>query len=292
MNIGITGVTGFIGAQLALEAKARGHRVIGYSRNPQPRGDVDEMRRFTLDAPPDLTDIDAIVHLAGESILGIWTPAKKRRIRDTRVAGTERIVEAIEASNSPPRVFVCGSAIGIYGDTGEEEADEDSPTGQGFLADVAREWEAAARGATRARVVHLRTGFVIGSTGGAMRLIATAFRTGLGGRLGNGRQWMSPIHVADVAGIALHAIDSETVSGPINAVGPEAVRNSEFTRVVAHAVHRPAVIPTPALALKVVLGQLSTLLLDSQRVRPTRAIETGYHFRHPTVQSAVSAAVG
>lgn len=291
MNIGITGVTGFIGSRLALDAKARGYRVVGFSRNPRPHPDIDEMRPFTLDGPPDLTGIDAIVHLAGETIMGIWTPAKKRRIRNSRIVGTRRIVEAIETANAAPRVFVCGSAVGIYGNTGEREVDESSPAGDGFLADVAREWEAAAGDSTKARTVHLRTGFVIGS-GGAMRLIAPVFRAGLGGRLGSGRQWMSCIHVSDVAGMALHAIEQERVSGPINAVLPEAVRNSEFTKIVANAVHRPAIVPAPALALKVLLGEMSTLLLDSQRVHPTHAIEMGYAFRHPTVNAAVTDAVG
>lgn len=290
MNIGITGVTGFIGSHLALEAAARGHRIVGFSRNPRPHPGVDEWRQWSPADQPDLAGIDAIVHLAGESIMGIWTPSKKRRIRSSRIDGTQRMVDALDSAQPAPRVFVCGSAIGIYGETGEREVDESSPAGSGFLADIAKEWEATANRSRHTRTVNLRTGFVLGD-GGAMRLITPLFRAGLGGRLGSGKQWMSCIHVADVAGIVLHAIEHENVSGPINAVLPEPVRNRDFTQIVARAVHRPALIPAPALALKIALGQLSTLLLDSQRVRPTRAIDTGYHFLHPTAEAAVAEAV-
>ncbi len=286
MKIGITGAGGFIGANLHRVAISQGHEVVPFSRHPGPGA-----RAFSLDAPPDLTGLDALVHLAGESIMGLWTPAKKRRILDSRIEGTRRIVEALESTPAAPRIFISGSAIGYYGDTGENEVAETSPSGDGFLAEVARAWEAEALRALSARTVIIRTGFVLGPDGGAMRLIAPVYRLGLGGPLGDGRQWMSCIHVDDVAGLILHAIETASLRGPLNAVLPEPVRNATFNHAVARAVHRPAIIPAPAFALKIILGELSHLLLDSQRVLPGVALASGYAFRHATLDAAVAAAV-
>jgi uncharacterized protein (TIGR01777 family) len=290
MKIGITGARGFIGGHLAKLAREHGHQVVSFSRHPEPLPGFLEARPFSLDTPPDVSGLGALVHLAGESIMGLWTPAKKRRIRESRVQGTRRVVEAIAAARSGPSVFICGSAIGFYGDTGEREVSEGSPSGTGFLADVCQSWEAEARAAT-IRTVRIRTGFVLGRDGGAMQLVAPAFRLCLGGNLGDGRQWMSCVHVDDVAGLILHAIESESIEGPLNAVLPDPVRNADFTRAVARAVHRPAIIPAPAFALKIGLGELSHLLLDCQRVVPTATLASGYRFRHPTLESAVAAAV-
>lgn len=289
MKIGITGVTGFIGRQVARQAYQRGYRVIAFSRDPEPIGGFLETRKFSIDEHPNLEGLDALVHLAGESIMGIWTPPKKRRIRNSRIEGTRRIVEVLNMPGDKPPIFVCGSAIGFYGDTGDFTADESCPPGTGFLADVAREWEDEANRAN-VRVVNLRTGFVIGR-GGAMKLIGPVFRAGLGGRLGSGRQWMSCVHVEDVAGLILHAIEKPDASGPVNAVMPEPVRNIEFTRTLASIVHRPALVPAPTLALKVALGQLSDLLLDSQRVIPQRARELGYRFRYADLAGALGDAM-
>ncbi|MGH8047489.1 MAG: TIGR01777 family oxidoreductase [Chthoniobacterales bacterium] len=290
MKIGINGASGFIGAHVAWIARERAHEVVAFSRNPKPQSGFAETRRFSLDAPPDLSGLDAIVHLAGETIMGLWTPAKKRRILDSRVEGTRRIVEALNAAPDGPAVFVCGSAIGYYGNTDEREVNESSPVGEGFLADVADAWESAASRAT-IRTVLIRTGFVLGHDGGAMKLIAPVFRTGIGGKLGGGRQWMSCIHVDDVAGIILHAIENPQVAGPLNAVMADPVRNADFTRALARAVHRPAILPAPAFALKIGLGELSHLMLDSQRVLPTATLATGYAFRHPTIAAALAACV-
>ncbi len=290
MKIGITGATGFIGTHLAAQARDRDHELIAFSRSPKkiPPG-FTETRHFDIDATPDLSGLDAIVHLAGESILGLWTPSKKRRILDSRVEGTRRIVEAIAADPDGPRTFVASSAIGYYGDTGDTTVDETSPAGTGFLAKVARLWEAEAEKAPASvRTTLLRTGFVIGD-GGAMKLVGPVFKAGVGGRLGDGQQWMSCVHVDDVAGIILHALESETVSGPLNAVVPEPVRNVTFTQAAAKASHRPAVIPAPALLLKITLGELSHLLLDSQRVLPKATLASGYKFRFPNVASALTA---
>jgi uncharacterized protein (TIGR01777 family) len=286
MKIGITGAHGFIGGHVTRIAREHGHEIVAFSRHPRP-GE----RRFATDAPPNLSGLDAVVHLAGESIMGWWTPAKKRRIRDSRVGGTRHLVEALNATSDAPRIFVSGSAVGYYGDTGEREVTESSPAGDGFLAEVSQAWEAEATRATTARTTLIRTGFVLGPDGGAMRLITPVFRLALGGPLGNGRQWMSCVHVADVAGLILHAIEQESVRGPLNAVLPAPLRNADFTRAVARAVHRPAILPAPAFALKIALGELSHLLLDSQRVRPEATLASGYAFRHPTIESALAATV-
>jgi len=286
MKIGITGARGFIGGHVARLAREHGHEVIAFSRHPGSAG-----RRFSTDAPPDLSGLDAVVHLAGESIMGLWTPAKKRRIRDSRVEGTRCLVEAMNTDAGGPRILVSGSAIGYYGDTGEREVTESSPAGAGFLAEVASIWEAEAARATKARVTLIRTGLVLGPDGGAMRFITPAFRLGLGGRLGSGRQWMSCVHVDDVAGLILHAVEQESVHGPLNAVLPAPLRNADFTRALARAVHRPAILPAPSFALKIGLGELSHLLLDSQRVRPEATLASGYAFRHPSITDALAASV-
>ncbi len=291
MRIGITGARGFIGPHFAKLATAQGHLAVAFSRTPAPTPGFVETRAFSQDAIPDLSGLDAIVHLAGESIMGLWTPAKKRRILSSRVEGTRRIAEALNALPGPPPVFVCGSAIGYYGDTGEREVEESSAAGDGFLAEVAQAWEQEASQAARARTAIVRTGFVVGPDGGAMKLIKPVFRLGLGGNLGSGRQWMSCIHVDDVAGIILHAIEQPSVRGPLNAVLPEPARNAEFTRTLGRAMRRPAILPAPALALKIGLGELSHLMLDSQRVKPAATLASGYIHRYPTLAAALEAAV-
>lgn len=290
MRIGITGITGLIGAEVARHARAAGHTVIGFSRST-PEGSnaalAEEWRRVHFPNPLDVDELDAVVHLAGESIMGLWSPPKKRRILGSRIDGTRAVVTGIAAAKSPPSVLISGSAIGIYGDTGEHVATETSPAGAGFLAEVAQAWEAEAARCEQARVVLLRTGFVIAPDGGAMQLLKPVFRAGLGGPVGTGRQWMSCIHVADVAGMILHGITDAQVVGPINAVLPEPVRNRDFTKAAGRAAHRPAILPVPTLALKVALGQLSELLLDSQRVVPEQARATGYSWRHATIDAAL-----
>jgi uncharacterized protein (TIGR01777 family) len=288
MKIGITGSSGFIGSHVIHAARERGHEIVAFSREPKPSSPETEMRKFSTGSTPDLSGLDAIVHLAGETIMGLWTPAKKRRILASRVEGTRRIVEALNTSPSPPGIFICGSAIGYYGDTGEREVTESGPLGEGFLAGVAEAWEREASRAARSRTVLIRTGFVLGPDGGAMELIAPVFRAALGGRLGSGKQWMSCIHVDDVAGLILRAIEQTQISGPLNAVMPEPVRNSTFTRIVAHAARRPAIFPAPAFALKIGLGELSHLLLDSQRVIPEATLATGYTYRFPTLEAAAA----
>jgi len=292
MKIGITGASGFIGSRVGELAFERGMQVVAYSRRvANRRSNRAEIRPFSLERQPDLSGLDAVINLAGESILGLWTKEKKRRILESRILGTRRLVEAMAALEKKPRVLVNASAIGFYGDTGETLVDEAAPAGHGFLAEVARAWEAEAEAAEAlgVRVVCVRIGFVLGR-GGALNLIGPLFRLGLGGRLGGGTQWMSGVHVEDVAGLMVWALENEAVRGPLNAVLPEPFRNEEFTRAVARAVRRPAFLPAPAFALRLALGEMSHLLLDSMRVSPRRAQE-GYVFRFASLSSALQDAL-
>ena len=284
MIIGITGGTGFIGKVVRRAAEARGDGVVLFSR----RGGAGR-RAFSFTSPMDVTGCDGLVHLAGESIMGLWTHEKRRRILESRVQGTRRLVEGIAAATVKPRVLVSASAIGFYGDTGEGIVDEDSRAGTGFLSDVAQAWEAEALKAEAlgVRVVRLRIGFVLGRDGGAMKLIGSVFRAGLGGRLGSGRQWMSCIGVDDLAAMVMECLHDDSISGPMNAVMPEPVTNAEFTKAVSRAVHRPAFLPAPAFALRLLLGDLSHLMLDSQRVVPGRFAGHGFRYRFDSVGSAM-----
>ena len=234
-----------------------------------------------------MSNLDAVVNLAGEPILGLWTSSKRGRILESRVSSTSRIVEAILAASHGPRILMNASAIGYYGDIGEQEVSENSPSGTGFLAETCKAWEAATEPAAQAgcRVIRLRIGFVVGP-GGAMNLILPVFRFGLGGILGNGRQWMSCIHVDDVAGMILWSLENESISGPVNAVMPAPVRNADFTRELAAAVRRPAILPAPAFALRLVLGELSRVMLDSVRVVPHVAQLHHYKYDFPTLPDA------
>ena len=288
MRLGITGASGFIGRRASEMARARGWEVIPFSRQPRDAA----TRKFVLGEPTDVDGLDAVLHLAGEPVLGIWTKSKRARIMESRVLGTRSIAEGFARAKHPPRVLISGSAIGYYGDTGEREVDESSPPGKGFLADVCRAWEAEALKVKNARVVLLRTGFVLGRDGGAMKLILPVFRAGLGGRLGSGKQWMSCIHVDDVAGMALWVIGDDFVRGPLNAVMPRPVTNAEFTRDVARAVHRPAIVPAPALILRLVLGRMSSALLDSTRVLPEVAERGRYPFAFRALAEALSTVTG
>lgn len=288
MRLGITGASGFIGRRASEMARARGWEVIPFSRQPRDAA----TRKLIPGEPADVDGLDAVLHLAGEPVLGIWTQSKRARIMESRVLGTRSIAEGFARAEHPPRVLISGSAIGYYGDTGEREVDESSPPGKGFLADVCRAWEAEALKVKNARVVLLRTGFVLGRDGGAMKLILPVFRAGLGGRLGSGKQWMSCVHVDDVAGMALWAIGNDFVRGPINAVMPRPVTNAEFTRDVARAVHRPAIVPAPAFILRLVLGRMSSVLLDSARVLPEVAERGRYPFAFRALAEALSAVTG
>ncbi len=259
------------------------------------------MRAFGLETVPDLRGCEAIIHLAGEPVVGLWTAEKKRRIRDSRVLGTRWIVEAIQASAAPPEVFVSSSAIGFYGDAGERELTETAPAGHGFLPDVCEAWEGEARRVEAdaaslrpstldprpsTRLVLLRTSLVLGKDGGALRVMAPLFRAALGGRIGDGQQWMSWIHLHDQAALALFAVENLDVRGRLNAAAPWPVRNADFTRALARAVRRPAFLRVPAFAVRA-LGEFSHELLDSKRVVPAAASEHGFQFRFPELAAAL-----
>lgn len=286
MIIGLTGATGLLGRRFIDVALRRGHEITAFSRTPERAIPGCEMRRFTLDTPPDLRGCEAIVHLAGESVVGLWTAGKKRRIVESRVLGTRRVVEAIAALPAKPEVLLSGSAIGFYGDRGEEEITEISPVGQGFLAETTQAWEAEARKAQGVRLVLMRTSIVLGD-GGALRAMTPAFRFGLGARLGSGRQWMSWVHIDDWVTLALFAIENLDVTGPLNAAAPWPARNADFTKTLASTLHRPAFLSVPSFALKAALGGFSAELLDSKRVLPAAATAHGFGFRFSDLKDAL-----
>jgi uncharacterized protein len=288
MKIGITGATGFIAGELIPRLIERGHECVAFSRSAlrQVAG-CGETRGIGLEAPPDLSGLDACVNLAGESIVGRWTAAKKRRIRESRIGLTRSLVEAMR--NSSARVLISTSASGYYGNRGEEVLTELSAPGLGFLADVCRAWETEALRAQEfgARVALPRIGFVISPRGGAMDLVRPIFRLGVGGRLGNGQQWMPWVHATDVVGLIIHLLETETCDGAFHAVAPHSVQNQEFTRELAAALHRPAFFTVPAFALRLALGELSSLVLDSTRMSPERTLASGYAFQFPYLAEAL-----
>ena len=293
----ITGVTGFVGAPLAARLHETGHTLVGLSRNAvkarakvpslECAHDLDGARGGVSDDA--LHGVDAVVHLAGEPVAGRWTPEKRHKIESSRVEGTRRIVDAIERADPRPRTLICASAIGYYGDRGEETLTESSEPGDDFLARVCKGWEAEARraGALGVRVVRLRIGLVMGDGGGALDAMLPLFKAGLGGRLGDGQQWWPWIHRDDVVGLVVHALETQTMQGVYNAVAPEPVRQGEFAKTLAEVLHRPAVVPAPAFAIKTVLGGFADELLASRRVVPERTLESGFAYRHTSLEEAL-----
>jgi uncharacterized protein len=272
MRVGITGATGFIGSALAAASSKRGDTVTLLKR----------------DSGAPIDGLDAIVHLAGESIAGRWTQAKKREIYDSRIAGTRALVDAIERCDNRPKVLVCASAVGYYGDRGDEILDESSAPGTDFLAELCVAWEREAQRATpcNVRVVSIRTSMVLGN-GGALKQLSPVFRAYLGGPLGSGRQFMPWIHLDDIVAVYLFALDRVDVGGPLNAVAPDYVTNRRFAHALGTALHRPAVLPTPGFALKVVLGEFASTLLGGQLVHPKKLSELGFRWAHPELDEAL-----
>ncbi|MCY0943884.1 TIGR01777 family oxidoreductase [Streptomyces antarcticus] len=295
MRIAVTGSTGLIGKALVQSLRADGHEVVRFVRRAPAaadearwdpaRGDVD---------PAGLAGCSAVVHLAGAGVgEHRWTDAYKREIRDSRVLGTAAIARAAAALDGPPAVLVSGSAIGYYGDTGDRAVDEDAPAGRGFLPSVCVEWEAAAEPAAAAgiRTVHARTGLVVARDGGAWGRLFPIFRAGVGGRLGNGRQYWSYLSLRDEVAALRHIIDTPALSGPVNLTAPEPVTNRQVTEAMGRVLRRPAVLPVPAVALRVALGEFAEDVLGSQRVRPARLLESGFVFRDPSIEQAIRAAL-
>ena len=238
-----------------------------------------------------MSGFDAVVHLAGESVVGRWTEEKKKAIRDSRVQGTQNLATALAKSETKPRVLVCASAVGFYGSRGDEILREESPGGQGFLPEVCREWEGASRIAAEAgiRTVNLRIGLGLSAKGGALANMLKPFKLGLGGRIGSGQQWWSWIHVDDMVGAIHQALRTESLSGPVNLVAPNPVRNVEFTKVLASVLGRPAFFPVPEFGLRLAFGKMAAeeLLLASQRVEPGKLEASGYAFRFRELRAAL-----
>ncbi|UGQ09957.1 TIGR01777 family oxidoreductase [Yinghuangia sp. ASG 101] len=295
MRIAIAGSSGLIGKPLVRALRADGHDVVRIVRRAA-RG-ADEARwdpvAGTVD-PDALRGVDAVVNLAGAGIgAKRWTAAYKRELRDSRVLGTAALARAIAAAETPPRVFLAGSAVGYYGDTGDRTVDETAPSGEGFLADLCVDWEAATRPAEEAgvRVVHLRTGLVVTAEGGAWGPLMRAFRFGVGGRLGSGRQYWSFISLRDTIGAIRFLLDAEDVRGPVNLTAPEPVTNAEATKAVSRALRRPAMLPVPAFALRAVLGGLAVDVLSGRRAVPGVLRRAGFDFADPTIDQALAAAL-
>lgn len=292
MRVLVSGASGLIGSAFLREAQRHGDVTVRLARRGAPAapGDVSwDITGGMLD-PGRLEGFDAVVNLAGENIAGRWTGAKKARIRGSRVGGTSLLAQALARVGKPPRVLVCASAVGFYGDTGEREVDESAPAGTGFLAETCKEWEGAT-GPARAkgiRVVSLRFGVVLSPAGGALARMLLPFRVGLGGRMGTGRQYMPWIALDDAAAAIRFALDRQNLTGPVNAVTPHQVTNAEFTKTLGRVLRRPTIFPMPGFAARLVFGEMAdALLLASARVRPARLIEAGFRFHHPDLEPAL-----
>ncbi len=297
MKILMSGVTGLIGRTLSQKLKTDGHSIIGLSRSPEKAGNlpVEAMRQWNPEAgaPPSAAfeGVAAVIHLAGEPVAeGRWTDERKRRIRDSRIISTRNLVEAMRQLPAPPRVFVAGSAVGLYGNRGDEELTEDAKPGTDFLSQVCIEWEAEANRAREfdVRTVEVRTGVVLAKDGGALPKMLPPFKLGIAGPLGDGRQYFPWVHLDDIVGLFEFALTNEALNRPINGSAPEPVTNSQFTKQLAAAIHRVAIFPMPAFALKLLFGEMATVLLASQRVVPKAALDAGYHFNYPDLKSALN----
>ena len=292
MKIAVSGSTGLIGSALVPFLKEQGHEVFKLVR---VRADLlpDEIGwdpHCGVINPALLEGMDAVVHLAGENIMGRWTEAKKEKIRSSRVEGTKLLCQALGSLKHPPSVFVAASAIGYYGDRGDEILTEKSPKGEGFLSGVCEQWEEAVRALKEkgSRIVNLRIGMVLSGKGGALKQMLPVFKWGLGGKMGAGNQWMSWIAIDDLIRIIDFALHKDQLAGALNAVSPEPVTNQTFTETLGKLLHRPAFMAIPAFAVKLVFGQLGTeLLLSSERVVPRRLEEAGYSFAYPHLDEAL-----
>ena len=280
----IAGGSGFLGSALAASLRLDGHDVLVMTRHPKTRAEVPWTDPSVFDGA------DAVINLAGEPVdAGRWTDARKASILDSRIHATETIVKAMSSVTRRPSVLLNGSAVGFYGAHGSEALTEESPPGSDFLASVSAKWEAAAMGAaSMMRVVLLRTGLVLDSTGGALPKLALPFKLFAGGRVGSGDQYWSWIHRDDWTRLVRWAIDSPEIKGPINLTAPSPVTNREFAEALAHALHRPALAPAPAFAMRIALGEMAdAMILSGQRVLPATATRNGFEFRYPDLASAL-----
>ena len=296
-NVLVSGGTGFIGSRVCTALHKQGDTVHVLSRNPTRAQTKLKSVRAVYGWNPEAekipseatSDVKAVVHLAGETIAGRWNAEKKRRIRDSRILSTRNLVESLAEVSTKPDVLVCASAIGYYGDSGDDHFTEVSPVGTDFLAKVCQEWETEAQKADAfgIRVVMVRIGLVLGLGGGLLTQVLPPFKMGVGGILGSGRQWMSWIHVDDVIGIVIHALENAEIRGPLNATAPVPVRNVEFTKTLGTVLRRPTLLPVPTFGLKLMMGEFADFVVLSQNVLPEKTEVSGYEFRYRTLEPAL-----
>jgi len=301
MRVLVTGATGFVGQRLCVVLHHEGHEVIALSRDPEAaKHKIPSLQQaYGWDpetGPPPVeafAAVSGVVNLAGESVVGRWSESKKQAIRNSRVVGTRHLVRGMAAASTKPRVLVSASAIGFYGDRGEQELTEDSAPGQDFLGLTCQEWEQEAERAAAlgVRVVKPRIGIVLGPGGGALEAMLLPFKLGAGGPLGSGRQWWSWVHRDDLVKLIIFALDSNC-QGALNATAPHPVRQKDFAKVLGKVLRRPAFMPAPAFALKIVLGGFSTELLSSKRVYPHKTQDAGFRFQFPELHNALADALG
>ncbi len=294
MKILVSGASGLVGSELVRSLSAEGHQVLALRRNTTqaPYWDINEK---IIELGED-KEIDVIINLAGESVAeGRWTSAKKERILRSRVDGTQLLAQYFSTADYKPKLMISASAVGFYGERGDEELDESSVKGSGFLADVAEAWENATQIAVEAgiRVANIRFGMVLSPQGGGLAKMLLPFKMGLGGTLGNGRQYMSWISMNDVVAIIRHIIQEESLQGPINLVAPEPVTNRRFTKILGRVLHRPAFIPVPRFVLSIILGEMAReLLFASAKAQPVKLLESGYSFVEPNLETALRNLLG
>jgi uncharacterized protein (TIGR01777 family) len=296
MRVAVTGATGLIGSRVVRALQARGDDVTVLSRDAlrarEALGDVDAHAWTPLDGPAPaaaLSGRDGVVHLAGEPVAQRWTAASRRRIHDTREIGTRNLVEGIRSADPRPRVLVSASGVDYYGRTGDEPLTEDAPPGDDFLARVCAAWEREALAARDlgVRVVNVRTAVVLDAGGGALGKMLPFFRLGIGGPVAGGRQYLPWIHADDIAGIHLAALDDESWTGPINAAAPDPPTNRDFSRALGRALHRPAIAPIPALAIRLLYGDMAEIVTQGHRIVPARLREHAYPYRHTDLDEAL-----
>jgi uncharacterized protein len=292
----VSGVSGLIGTALLPSLRTNGTSIVRLVRGPGTSaatadGQISWDPAVPL-SPETVSGFDAVIHLAGENIFGRWTAAKKEKIRHSRVVGTFNLSSALAQAEEKPRVFICGSAIGYYGNRGDEALREESAPGTGFLAEVCQDWEEATTPAVQAdiRTAHIRTGVVLSPKGGALAAMLTPFKLGVGGRVGSGRQWTSWIDIRDMVGAIHHILKNDLIQGPVNLVAPRPVTNTEFVKTLASLLSRPAIFPLPEFAVKLVFGQMGEeVLLGSQKVEPAKLISSGYPFRYRELRASLEA---
>jgi len=290
----VSGSSGLVGSGLITSLRGAGARIARLARPTTAYGANDEERipwnPSEPISPDAVSGFDAVIHLAGESIVGRWTDSRKAILRSSRILPTTNLARALSHAKIKPGVFLSASAIGYYGNRGDEVLTEQSPSGNGFSADLARDWEHASHPAADAgiRTVQMRIGIVLSPKGGALRKMLLPFKMGVGGRVGDGRQWMSWIDLHDVIGALQHILRSDLLHGPVNLVAPRAVTNAEFTRTLGSVLSRPTIFPVPSFAARLAFGQMADeLLLASQRVEPKKLISSGYPFRYPTLKASL-----